>query len=264
MVLLVKKVDGDKMQDEPIRLNKYIAEAGICSRREADRLIESKRVSVDGETAAQGMRIEPGQIVKIDGKCITVQKEKVYLAFYKPRGIVCTSEKREKNNIIEYLHYPVRITYCGRLDKDSEGLVIMTNDGDVVHGMMRGANFHEKEYIVSLDKPITQAFLEGMQAGVYLKELDMTTRKCKVEKINDTSCRIILTQGLNRQIRRMCEHFGYRVMKLLRVRVMNVTLGDLKAGKYRALSEQELSVLMKSLQDGSNKEIRSSSHEQQT
>ena len=234
--------------EEAMRLNKYMAEAGICSRREADRLIESGRVTVDGETAVTGMRVQEGQIVTLDGKAIGVQDEKVYLAFHKPRGIVCTSEKREKNNIIEYLHYPIRLTYCGRLDKESEGLVIMTNDGEVVHKMMRGANHHEKEYIVSLDKSIMPEFIEGMQKGVYLEELDTTTRKCKVEKLSDTSCRIILTQGLNRQIRRMCEQFGYRVMKLTRVRVMNIELGNLKVGKYRSLTDKELSELMKAIQ----------------
>ncbi len=231
------------MSEESIRLNKYIAEAGICSRREADRLIEGGRVTVDGEPAKQGMRVEAGQSVEIDGRPVKEQEAKVYLAFHKPRGVVCTSEKREKNNIIEYLHYPIRITYCGRLDKDSEGLVIMTNDGDIVQKMMRGANRHEKEYLVSLDKAITKEFLEGMQAGVYLEELDATTRRCRVEKLSDTSCRIILTQGLNRQIRRMCEHFGYRVMKLVRVRVMNIELGQLKVGKYRELTTAELQKL---------------------
>lgn len=231
------------MSEESIRLNKYIAEAGICSRREADRLIEGGRVTVGGKPAEQGMRVKAGQSVEIDGKPVGKQEEKVYLAFHKPRGVVCTSEKREKNNIMEYLHYPVRITYCGRLDKDSEGLVIMTNDGDIVHKMMRGANQHEKEYIVLLDKTITQEFLEGMQAGVYLEELDATTRSCRVERLSDTSCRIILTQGLNRQIRRMCEYFGYRVMKLVRVRVMNIELGQLKAGRYRKLTTQELQTL---------------------
>ncbi|HKM21883.1 MAG TPA: pseudouridine synthase [Lachnospiraceae bacterium] len=231
------------MNDEAIRLNKFIAEAGICSRREADRLIEAGKVTIDGHRAEQGTKVEPGQTVMIDGKPIRKQEEKVYLAFNKPRGIVCTSEKREKNNIIEYIHYPIRITYCGRLDKESEGLVIMTNDGELLNQMMRSANDHEKEYIVSLDKVINEEFLLGMQNGVYLEELEVTTKKCKVEKLSDTSCRIILTQGLNRQIRRMCENFGYRVMKLTRVRIVNVELGNLKVGTYRDLTTKELELL---------------------
>lgn len=235
--------------DESVRLNKYLAEAGVCSRREADRMIESGRVTVDGIRAQMGERVSEGQCIAVDGKSVGTQAEKVYLAFHKPRGVVCTSEKREKNNIIEYLHYPVRLTYCGRLDKESEGLVIMTNDGDVVHKMMRGANHHEKEYVVSLDKQITPELIKGMQEGVYLEELETTTRKCKVEKLNDTSCRIILTQGLNRQIRRMCEQFGYRVMKLVRVRVMNIELGQLKVGKYRMLTEEELETLKEGIRD---------------
>ncbi len=231
------------MSDQTIRLNKFIAEAGVCSRREADRLIEAGRVTIDGFIAQMGAKVEAGQSVTIDGKPIGQQEKKVYLAFNKPRGLVCTSEKREKNNIIDYLHYPIRITYCGRLDKDSEGLVIMTNDGELLNQMMRAKNQHEKEYVASLDKSITEEFLQGMRKGVYLEELEETTKKCQVEKINDTSCRIILTQGLNRQIRRMCEHFGYRVMKLVRVRVVNVKLGNLKSGKYRELTAEELHLL---------------------
>lgn len=231
------------MSNQATRLNKFIAEAGVCSRREADRLIEAGKVTIDGIKAQMGEKVEPGQSVQIDGKAVGQQEEKVYLAFNKPRGIVCTSEKREKNNIIDYLHYPVRVTYCGRLDKDSEGLVIMTNDGELLNRMMRARNQHEKEYIVSLDKSITEDFLQGMRKGVYLEELEETTKKCLVEKINDTSCRIVLTQGLNRQIRRMCEHFGYRVMKLVRVRVVNVKLGNLKSGKYRGLTAEELHIL---------------------
>lgn len=227
------------MQEESKRLNKYMAEAGICSRREADRLIEQGRVMVEGQPAVTGMKIEVGQRVTFNGKPIEINDEKIYLAFYKPRGIVCTSEKREKNNIIDYIHYPVRITYCGRLDKESEGLVIMTNDGELQHQMMRGANGHEKEYIVSVDRTVTKEFLDNMQAGVYLEELDITTRACQTEKLTETSFRIILTQGLNRQIRRMCEQYGYRVMKLVRVRVMNVELGKLKVGQYRKLTQEE-------------------------
>ncbi len=238
----------EQIQDELIRLNKYIAETGYCSRREADRLIESGRVNVDGIQAVQGMKIHKDQSVMIDQKMISTKDEKVYLAFYKPRGIVCTSEKREKNNIIDYLHYPVRITYSGRLDKESEGLMIMTNDGDMIQRMMRAANRHEKEYIVSLDRPITQMFIDSMKKGVYLPELDVTTRRCSVEILNETSFRIILTQGLNRQIRRMCDELGYKVMKLKRVRIMNIRLEPLKVGCHRELTQDELKILKKSLQ----------------
>ena len=229
--------------DTGIRINKYIAEAGICSRREADRLIADGKVLIDGNVAETGTKVTAGMWVSVNGKEITNETEKVYLAFYKPRGIVCTAEKREKDNIIDFIHYPVRVTYCGRLDKDSEGLVILTNDGDIINKMMRAYNCHEKEYIVTVDKPVTEEFFKAMRSGVYLSELETVTRPCQAEKISETEFTIILTQGLNRQIRRMCGTLGYQVKRLKRVRVMNVELGTLKTGTYRELTKAEIEEL---------------------
>ncbi len=226
--------------NEGIRINKYLAECGICSRRGADELIDKGAVTVDGKTAVRGMKIIPGSEVRVNGKVISGTDEKIYLAFNKPKGIVCTSEKMEENNVIDYLNYPKRITYSGRLDKDSQGLLIMTNDGDLIDAMMRSRNEHEKEYIVTVDKTITDAILYKMSKGVFLEELNVTTKKCKITRVTDNSFSIILTQGLNRQIRRMCQAFGYRVRKLVRVRVMNIELGDLAVGKYRKLRDDEV------------------------
>ncbi|MBR4719162.1 MAG: pseudouridine synthase [Lachnospiraceae bacterium] len=231
------------MSEEGIRINKYLAECGICSRRGADELIARGAVMVDGVVAENGMKIVPGMSVTVDGREVSGIDEKVYLAFNKPRGIVCTAEKSEERNVIDYLSYPKRITYSGRLDKDSEGLLIMTNDGDLIDAMMRSRNEHEKEYKVTVDKTITDASLYQLSKGVYLEELGVTTNKCKVTRLTDDSFEIILTQGLNRQIRRMCETFGYRVRKLTRTRVMNIKLGELKSGEYRNLSEDEIRTL---------------------
>ena len=238
-------------KSEPVRLNKYLSEAGVCSRREADRLIESGIVTVDGKTAAPGMKVEDGQEVRVGKKVIKSKTEKTVLAVYKPAGIVCTEDKREKKNIIRFLNYPVRITYAGRLDKDSEGLLIMTNDGDLINGMMRARFSHEKEYKVTVNKEITPEFIEKMSRGVHIrdreKNLDAVTRPCKVRKNGKYTFSIILTQGLNRQIRRMCEALGYRVTKLKRVRIMNIHLKDLKTGEYRPLTEKELAELKKQI-----------------
>ena len=216
---------------EPVRLNKYLSEAGVCSRREADRLIETGRVTVDGKKAVTGMRVMPGQVVKIGQKTVSRQDEMVVLAVNKPRGIVCTEERRERNSIVRFLDYPVRVTYVGRLDKDSRGLLLMTNNGDIINRMMRAANYHEKEYKVTVDKEITDDFIRKMASGVAI--LDTVTRPCRVEKLGKYTFRIILTQGLNRQIRRMCETLGYEVKALVRVRIMNIRLGSLKEGEYR-------------------------------
>ncbi len=240
------------IENSGIRINKYIADAGICSRREADRLIQEGRVCVNGDSAQNGTRVQPGMEVTVNGNSISRDIKKVYLAFHKPKGIVCTSEKREKNNIINFLHYPVRITYCGRLDKDSEGLLIMTNDGDIINGMMRAANRHEKEYLVTVDRPVTKEFVSELQKGVYLEGLDTTTRSCSAQILSDRVFRIILTQGLNRQIRRMCEHFGYQVERLIRVRVMNIVLDGLPCGTYRELTEKEIEELKNALKDVGN------------
>lgn len=234
------------MNDNGIRINKYLAECGICSRRGADALIAGGLVTVDGEPAENGMKIRPGMKVAVNGKEISGIDEKVYLAFNKPRGVVCTAMKEDERNVIDYLDYPVRVTYCGRLDKDSEGLLIMTNDGDLIDAMMRSRNEHEKEYAVTVNKPATDAFLYQMGKGVFLEGLNVTTKKCRVKRISDNSFTIVLTQGLNRQIRRMCESFGYRVRKLVRVRVMNIELGDLSYGSYRTLTDEEVKKLKES------------------
>lgn len=230
-----------------IRLNKYLSGAGICSRREADRLIMSGKVTVDGKRADPGAQVEDGQIVRVGKKIIGSRRERVVLAVNKPAGIVCTEDMRMKNNIIRFLKYPVRITYAGRLDKDSEGLLIMTNDGDLINRMMRARYAHEKEYKVTVNKEITERFLEEMSSGVCIKDkekgLDEITRPCEIKKIGKYTFSITLTQGLNRQIRRMCDVFGYKVTRLVRVRIMNIELGALKPGEYRKLDEQELKEL---------------------
>ena len=236
-------------KSEPVRLNKYLSEAGVCSRREADRLIETGRVTVDGQCAQTGMRIVPGQVVKVGNKVVSKQDEMIVLAVNKPRGIVCTEERRERDSIVRFLNYPVRVTYIGRLDKDSHGLLLMTNNGDIINKMMRAANKHEKEYKVTVDKEITEDFLKKMAVGVPI--LDTVTRPCTVKKIGKYTFSIILTQGLNRQIRRMCEALGYEVKDLLRVRVMNITLDGLKDGQYRKLTDQELNELYDQLKDSS-------------
>ena len=193
---------------ESIRLNKYLSDAGICSRRQADRWIEEKRITVNGEIAGMGMKVAPDSEVCLDGKLIKKEEKKVLLAMNKPAGIVCTAEKRERNNIVDYMKYPKRIYPVGRLDKDSTGLLLLTNDGELVNKIMRAGNYHEKEYLVSVNKPVTEEFCRKMSRGVAI--LDTVTRPCKVEKTGEKSFRIILTQGLNRQIRRMCEKLGYR------------------------------------------------------
>ena len=239
-----------------IRLNKYLSEAGVCSRREADRLIESGIVTVDGKTAAPGMKVEDGQEVRVGKKVVKSKTEKTVLAVYKPAGIVCTEDKREKKNIIRFLNYPVRITYAGRLDKDSEGLLIMTNDGNLINGMMRARYAHEKEYKVRVNKEVTPEFIEKMSRGVHIrdkeKNLDAVTRPCTVKKTGKYTFSIILTQGLNRQIRRMCEALGYKVDVLKRIRIMNVELGDLKPGQVRELTEQELKELYGTVKERKN------------
>lgn len=242
-----------QQQKEAVRLNKYLSEAGVCSRREADRLIESGRVFVDGMRAKTGMKIVPGQVVKVGKKVVSKQDEMVVLAVNKPVGIVCTEERRERNSIIRFLNYPIRVTYIGRLDKDSKGLLLMTNNGDIINKMMRAGNMHEKEYKVTVDKEITKQFLDKMASGVPI--LDTITRPCKIKKIGKYTFQIILTQGLNRQIRRMCEALGYQVKELIRIRVMNIELGNLKEGEYRKLTDEELECLYEQIQDSSNETV---------
>ena len=232
-----------------VRINKFIADAGVCSRREADVLISRGKVLINGKTALCGDRVTEGASVTVNGKTVDTGVKRVYLAYNKPKGVVCTSEKREENNIINAVRYPVRVTYAGRLDKDSEGLILLTNDGDLTDRLMRGRNMHEKEYEVTVDKKLSNDFIKAMRAGVYLEELDVTTRSCKVRRLSDRTFAIILTQGLNRQIKRMCAALGYRVNRLVRVRIGNIELGKLKTGQYRELEDRELEDLFKLVGD---------------
>ena len=224
-------------QANTMRLNKYISEKGICSRREADRLIEQKRVTINGIIAQVGSIVNEEDVVKVDGNPLKPREKFVYLALNKPVGIVSTTDPKERDNIVRFMNYPKRIFPVGRLDKDSEGLILLTSDGDIVNKILRAGNNHEKEYIVRVDKPITPAFIAGMSGGVRI--LGTVTKKCKVEALSKYTFRIILTEGLNRQIRRMCEVFGYNVMKLKRIRIMNIHLGDLPTGAWRYLTPEE-------------------------
>ncbi|URN93637.1 MAG: pseudouridine synthase [Candidatus Pristimantibacillus lignocellulolyticus] len=229
-----------------MRINKYISETGYCSRRQTDRLIAAKRITINGVTCEAGADVEPSDIVLIDGAPIPSKAEPVYLALNKPIGITCTASKEVEGNIIDFVNYPTRIFAIGRLDKASEGLILLTNDGDIVNKMMRSENGHEKEYIVTVDKPITQSFIDEMSRGVHI--LGVTTKPCDVFRINDYEFRIILTQGLNLQIRRMCKALGYRVERLERVRIMNITIEGLDRGKWRELADDELIALFALLQ----------------
>ena len=244
---------GETMKEErrnensAVRINKFLSQAGVCSRRQADFYVEQGKVTVDGKTAEPGTKVCEGQEVCFNGKPIRMNTQTVYLAYNKPKGIVCTSSKEEANNIIDAVGYPSRIYPVGRLDKDSQGLILLTNDGEAANEIMKARNYHEKEYEVKVSKRITNDFIQGMRNGVPLSELDTVTRKCTVKKEGPENFRIILTQGLNRQIRRMCEYFGYRVTKLRRVRVMNIRLGNLKEGSYRKLTPEEIKKLKEEL-----------------
>ena len=230
-----------------MRINKYLSEAGVCSRREADRLIKEGRVTINGILALLGSILSEGDEVRVDGSLIKGNTKKVLIAFNKPKGIVCTTaDPRSKDkNIVEYINYPERIFPVGRLDKDSEGLILLSNDGDLSNRIMKARNYHEKEYEVEVDKPFDDEFLEKMAEGVPI--LDTVTRKCRLRRTGMKSFNIVLTQGLNRQIRRMCEYFGYRVVKLKRIRIMNIKLGNLKSGTYRNITEVEYNELAKGL-----------------
>jgi 23S rRNA pseudouridine2604 synthase len=227
------------MEEQLIRINKYLSEIGFCSRREADKLIEAGRVTINGNIPEMGTKVSPNDVVAVDGTPVSKNKEAfVYLAFNKPVGIVCTTDTRvEKDNIIDFINYPKRIFPIGRLDKPSEGLILLTDDGDIVNKILRASNNHEKEYIVTVDKPISQVFIERMSNGVPI--LDRITKKCVVEKLGTYEFRIVLTQGLNRQIRRMCEYLTYEVQTLKRVRIMNIKL-DMPLGTYRELTSEEI------------------------
>ena len=247
---------------ESIRINKYLSDAGICSRREADRLLEAGRIRINGIQAAPGDRVTEDAKVTLDGKAIRREEKKVFLLFYKPRGIVCSTKKqREETTVTEYLDYPIRIYPVGRLDKESEGLLLMTNQGDLVNRIMRAGNYHEKEYLVTVDREVTEEFLRGMRQGVPI--LDTITRPCQAERTGKHSFRIVLTQGLNRQIRRMCEYFGYHVTSLKRIRIMNLTLEGLSPGAFREITKKEWKTLQEMIQGSSGETIKKTggSHE---
>ena len=227
-----------------VRLNKYLAECGICSRREADVLIEAGRVTVNGKKAEPGMRVSGADEVICNGKTLKSRNEKVVLAYYKPLGVTCTEKDRFADKTLkDAFDYPIRVTYAGRLDKETEGLLLMTNDGELIQRLMRGTEHHEKEYVVKVTKELTPDFKEKMEAGVFLSELNRRTKPCKIEVLGKYTFKIILTQGLNRQIRRMCQELGYKVNALQRIRVANITLGKLRPGTFRRVSGEELQEL---------------------
>lgn len=229
---------------EKERLNKYLASCGVCSRREADRLIEEGQVTVNGVVAQVGTQVDSTDKITVRGKLLHGKEEKVVFAYYKPVGVVCTErDKFADKKISDMVHFPVRVTYAGRLDKDSEGLLLLTNDGALIEAMMRGSSGHEKEYIVRLNKEVTDEFVSKMASGVYLRELKVKTRPCRVEKVGKFTFRIVLTQGLNRQIKRMAQELGYHVSTIRRVRVVNVQLAGLQSGQFRQLKGEELDTL---------------------
>jgi len=226
------------MEDESISLNKYISSKGLCSRREADRWIEAKRIKINGAVAQKGNRVSPGDVVLIDNKRISKEPKPVYIALNKPRGIVSTTDKKERKNIVDFVNYSERLFHIGRLDKASEGLIFMTNNGDIVNKILRAGNAHDKEYIVRVDKPLSRKFAEKMSSGIPI--LGTTTLPCEVEILDKKKFRIVLRQGLNRQIRRMCEYLGYEVKSLKRIRIMHIKLGNMKAGQWRHFSKTEV------------------------
>lgn len=241
---LVRSNDPEK----PVRLNKYLSDAGFCSRREADKLIEEGRVFVDGVVAVLGQKVLPGQVVEADGKVLNRSEELILLAYHKPLGVECTTDPKNPDNIVDQIHYPTRIYPIGRLDKNSTGLILLTNTGEIVNQILKSSNYHEKEYVVTVDQPITKEFLQKMRSGVTIHLEDgvkkVKTRECEVKQMDRYTFSIILTQGLNRQIRRMCQELGYTVKNLNRIRIMNILLGDLKTGEYRPLTEEEIKELV--------------------
>lgn len=252
----MKKEFQEKEGRAQVRLNKYLSEAGVCSRREADRLVEGGRVTVNGQKALIGMKVKPGDRVAVDGKTCTIEEEMILLAVNKPVGVVCTTDKRWGDKTVEeMLNYPKRVFSVGRLDKNSEGLLLMTNHGDILNKIMRAGNYHEKEYLVTIDRPVTEEIVRKM-AGGGIPVLNQVTRPCKVEKTGKHTLRIILTQGLNRQIRRMCEYCGCRVVRLRRVRIMNILLGNLRPGEYREITGQEIEALYDMLKDSVSEPVQ--------
>lgn len=238
-----KRLKERKSNTEEIRLNKFLSDAGFCSRRQADRLIEEGHVKVNNETALMGQKVNLLDKVTVDGKEVSREEEQIVIAFNKPVGVECTTDKNNPDNIVDYINYKKRIYPIGRLDKNSQGLILLTNDGALVNNILKASNYHEKEYVVTVDKPITEEFIKQMSKGV--KILDQVTRPCVVKKVNKHTFNIILTQGLNRQIRRMCETLGFKVQKLKRVRIMGVHLDNLPIGNYRNLTNSELDSLKK-------------------
>ena len=238
-----KRLKEQKSNTEEIRLNKFLSDAGFCSRRQADRLIEEVHVKVNNETALMGQKVTLLDKVTVDGKEVSREEEQIVIAFNKPVGVECTTDKNNPDNIVDYINYKKRIYPIGRLDKNSQGLILLTNDGALVNNILKASNYHEKEYVVTVDKPITEEFIKQMSKGV--KILDQVTRPCVVKKVNKHTFNIILTQGLNRQIRRMCETLGFKVQKLKRVRIMGVHLDNLPIGNYRNLTNSELDSLKK-------------------
>jgi 23S rRNA pseudouridine2604 synthase len=234
------------------RLNKYISETGFCSRREADKLIETGRVKVNGNTPEMGLKVSDADTILIDGKPLKAKPKRVYIAYNKPVGVTCTTEKKIKSNIVSAINYPERIFPIGRLDRPSEGLIFLTNEGDIVNKILRAGNNHEKEYVVKVDKPINKRFIERMAGGLPI--LDTVTKKCFVKQTSEKTFTIILTQGLNRQIRRMCEYLGYEVTSLKRVRIMNVNMNGLRPGEWRHLSDAEMKEINDSIADSAKTE----------
>lgn len=239
------RLKEEKRTDEQIRLNKFLSDAGFCSRREADRLIEQGRVKVNGRTAVMGEKVTLSDVVEAEGSILSRELEQILLAFHKPVGVECTTDRTNPDNIIDFIGFEKRIYPIGRLDKNSQGLLLLTNDGSLVNSILKGSNYHEKEYVVTVDKPITAEFIRRMSEGVEI--LQQMTRPCKVTQISRHTFNIILTQGLNRQIRRMCEALGYKVQKLKRIRVMNIELGNLPKGTYRNVTDSELKELQRQL-----------------
>lgn len=232
-----------KSADEQIRLNKFLSDAGYCSRREADRLVEQGVVKVNGKTAVMGQKVTINDSIMVKGKNISREEEQILIALNKPVGIECITDLNNPDNIVDFINFDKRIYPIGRLDKNSQGLILLTNDGSIVNNILKGSNYHEKEYVVTVDKPVTDDFIKKMSTGVRI--LDQVTRPCKVAKVKKHVFNIVLTQGLNRQIRRMCGELGYNVQKLKRIRIMNIELGNLPVGQYRKVTDSELKELMR-------------------
>ena len=232
-----------KSADEQIRLNKFLSDSGYCSRREADRLVEQGVVKVNGKTAVMGQKVTINDSIMVKGKNISREEEQILIALNKPVGIECTTDLNNPDNIVDFINFDKRIYPIGRLDKNSQGLILLTNDGSIVNNILKGSNYHEKEYVVTVDKPVTDDFIKKMSTGVRI--LDQVTRPCKVAKVKKHVFNIVLTQGLNRQIRRMCGELGYNVQKLKRIRIMNIELGNLPVGQYRKVTDSELKELMR-------------------